>query len=57
MDRVAEVYGGVINEIEDFLEYRYKVATPEQIKATIMGMIDDGVSKLKKDKGDTKCSA
>ena len=39
-DKILEAYQRGVNQIDDYLEYRYLYDTPGKIKDTIMGFID-----------------
>lgn len=39
-------YVKAINEIDDYLEYAYRCATPEEIKESIMNTIDHLTARL-----------
>jgi len=41
-------YQKTINKIDDYLEYRYKSHSPDKIKETIMGYIDELTTSLPK---------
>ena len=42
-------YAEAVNRIDDFLEYRYKHCSVDQIKAIIMDSIDEITRKIKED--------
>lgn len=50
MKKTTAVYIKMVNEIEDFLEYRYKGYNRDGIKTVIMKIIDRHVETLKGEK-------
>jgi hypothetical protein len=52
MDSTLAVYVKMVNEIEDFLEYRYHSCGKDEMQIIIMNYIDKGVEKLKENRVD-----
>jgi hypothetical protein len=45
-EKRLEIMGGIINSIDDYLEYHYKCDRPLIMRNTIIGFINKGVEKL-----------
>ena len=47
-------YQKCVNQIDDYLEYRYKLDNAEKVRKTVLGMIDNLTKSLKTKQKGTK---
>ena len=54
MEEILKIYQKCVNDIDDYLEYRYRFHTAEDVRNNVRDIIDQLTDKLKKRQNENK---